>query len=145
MHLFGEEIAVKARIVKFEGLSSHADSSHLLAWAQAMVPEPKQVFVIHGDAPVTEIFAQKLCDKGFSAHAAEYEEVYDLAANRMLAAGVPLPPKPAAAGGESPYYRKLEEAGQELLEVIRHNKGGTNRDLTAFEKQLHEMIKTWGR
>ena len=31
--LFGEEIAVHAQIVNFQGLSSHADRNHLLAWA----------------------------------------------------------------------------------------------------------------
>ncbi|MCI2106012.1 MAG: MBL fold metallo-hydrolase [Intestinimonas sp.] len=146
VRLFGEEIAVKARIVNFKGLSSHADCNHLLAWAQNLLPKPRQIFVVHGDAPVTEIYAQKLRDKGFSAHAAEYEEVYDLTADRMLAAGVPLPPKHTfSASATAPNYRKLEDAGQALLEVIRHNKGGTNRDLAAFEAQLRSLIKTWDR
>jgi len=92
--LFGEEIAVNARIVNFQGLSSHADRSHLLQWIQAVKdPAPQQVFVVHGDAPVTEIFANTLREMGLSAHAPLYEEVFDLAANKMLAAGVELAPK----------------------------------------------------
>ena len=142
--LFGEEIAVRAKIVNFKGLSSHADRDHLLAWAKNYAPKPRHVFVVHGDSQVTEIFAQHLRDAGLSAHAAEYEEVYDLANDRMLAAGVPLPPKPMAALG-SPNYRKLEDAGQDLLSAIRHNKGGTNRDLAEFEKQLRALIKAWDR
>ena len=103
------------------------------------------MFVVHGDAPVTEIFAQHLRDAGISAHAAEYEEVYDLAADRMLAAGVPLPPKAVSAVSGSPAYRKLESAGQNLLETIRHNKGGTNKDLAQFEKELMALIQKWDR
>ena len=38
--LFGEEIAVNARIVNFQGLSSHADRDHLLAWIQHFSPAP---------------------------------------------------------------------------------------------------------
>ena len=142
--LFGEEIAVNARIVNFKGLSSHADRDHLLAWARHYAPKPRHVFVVHGEASVTEIFAQKLRDAGLSAHAAEYEEVYDLAADRMLSAGVPLPPKAVSASG-SPAYRKLESAGQDLMEAIRHNKGGTNKDLAQFEKELMALIQKWDR
>ena len=142
--LFGEEIAVNARIVNFKGLSSHADRDHLLAWAKHYAPKPRHIFVVHGEASVTEIFAQKLRDAGLSAHAAEYEEVYDLSADRMLSAGVPLPPKPVSASG-SPAYRKLEAAGQDLLEAIRHNKGGTNKDLAQFEKELMALIRKWDR
>ena len=142
--LFGEEIAVNARIVNFKGLSSHADRDHLLAWAKHYAPKPRHIFVVHGEASVTEIFAQKLRDAGLSAHAAEYEEVYDLASDRMLSAGVPLPPKPVSASG-SPAYRKLESAGQDLMEAIRHNKGGTNKDLAQFEKELMALIQKWDR
>ena len=142
--LFGEEIAVNARIVNFKGLSSHADRDHLLAWARHFAPRPRHIFVVHGEASVTEIFAQHLRDAGISAHAAEYEEVYDLAADRMLSAGVPLPPKPVSASG-SPAYRKLEAAGQDLLEAIRHNKGGTNKDLAQFEKELLALVRKWDR
>ena len=142
--LFGEEIAVNARIVNFKGLSSHADRDHLLAWAKHYAPKPRHIFVVHGEASVTEIFAQKLRDAGLSAHAAEYEEVYDLAADRMLSAGVPLPPKPVSASG-SPAYRKLEAAGQDLMEAIRHNKGGANKDLAQFEKELMALIRKWDR
>ena len=142
--LFGEEIAVNARIVNFKGLSSHADRDHLLAWARHYAPKPRHIFVVHGEASVTEIFAQKLRDAGLAAHAAEYEEVYDLAADRMLSAGVPLPPKPVSASG-SPAYRKLEAAGQDLMEAIRHNKGGANKDLAQFEKELMALIQKWDR
>ena len=49
--LFGEEIAVKAKIVNFQGLSSHADHDHLIEWIKAFDPKPAHVFVVHGDDP----------------------------------------------------------------------------------------------
>ena len=39
--LFGEEIAVNARIVNFKGLSSHADRTHLLDWIGRFAPTPQ--------------------------------------------------------------------------------------------------------
>ena len=61
VRLFGEEIAVNASIYNFQGLSSHADRDHLLQWIdQVKDPAPQQIFVVHGDAQVTEIFAVQL-------------------------------------------------------------------------------------
>ena len=88
VRLFGEEIAVHARIVKFEGMSSHADLSSLLEWVGAFAPRPEHVFVVHGDADVAPVFAQNLKDRGYSVHAPEYTEVYDLAANRVLSPAI---------------------------------------------------------
>ena len=100
--LFGEEIAVQARIVNFKGLSSHADRTHLLSWVKNFSPKPQQVFVVHGDSPVTELFAKTLNDElGVPAHAPLYEEVYDLTENRLLAPGVVLASKPRPAGASA--------------------------------------------
>ena len=74
--LFGEEIAVNARIVNFKGLSSHADRDHLISWVQHFAPTPKQVFVVHGDEGVTERFANDLTQMGLTAHPPREEVVY---------------------------------------------------------------------
>ncbi len=146
IRLFGEEIAVRARIVNFKGLSSHADRDHLLTWVGQLAPRPRHVFVVHGDAPVTELFAQTLRDRGFDAHAPLYQEVYDLAADRLLEPGVELAPKkPKEAAATSRAYRELEEAGHALLEVIQHNQGGANKDLRKFAAQLKELATQWDR
>ena len=142
--LFGEEIAVRAKIVNFRGLSSHADRAGLLRWITAFTPKPEQVFVVHGDSKVTEIYAQTLREKGIPAHAPNYEEVYDLFANRMQAPGVVLDPKPHAAP-VSAAFRRLEDAGQLLLEAIAHNRGGTNKDLAKFADQIQALIARWDR
>ena len=144
--LFGEEIAVRARIVNFHGLSSHADRDGLLQWIDHYQPKPRQVFVVHGDCEVTEIYADTLRQRGLPAHAPDYEEVYDLLENRVLAAGIPLPPKSAAAApAASPAYRRLEDMGAQLMQVIARNKGGANKDLGKFADQLRALIEKWDR
>ncbi|MBR7146517.1 MAG: MBL fold metallo-hydrolase, partial [Oscillospiraceae bacterium] len=45
--MFGEEFAVRAKIVNFQGLSSHADHDHLVEWIKAYAEKPQQVFVVH--------------------------------------------------------------------------------------------------
>ena len=147
--LFGEDIMVNARITRVEGLSSHADRDGLLNWMNNCFrdPVPRQVFVVHGDQDVTTTYAQTLCREGFDAHAPNRGEVYDLLRNCMLSPGTPPAVRisqPASPAG-SPAYRSLEEVGQALLTVIEHNKGGTNKDLTKFAKQINALIKKWDR
>ena len=143
--LFGEEIAVRAKIVRFHGLSSHADRDGLLRWINLYSPKPKQVFVVHGDSQTTENYAETLRELGFEAHSPNYEEVYDLMSNRIVAPGIILEPKAAAVSAGSPAYRRLEDVGQKLLEVIANNRGGTNKDLAKFENQIRALISKWDR
>jgi len=145
--LFGEEISVRARIVRFRGLSSHADREGLIRWISAYEPAPRHTFVVHGEQKVTEIYAQTLRDMGIPAHSANYEEVYDLLTDKMIAPGVVLEPKKSAAlpAAASPAYRRLEETGRKLLEVIAHNRGGANKDLGKFADQLRALIEKWDR
>ena len=75
--MFGEEIAVKAQIVNFPGLCSHAGLSGLLNWIQAFSPKPKQVFVVHGDAEVVPQYVERLEKLGFAVHGPELMEEYD--------------------------------------------------------------------
>ena len=86
--MFGEEIAVRAKIVNFKGLSSHADRDHLLEWISAFKEQkPQHVFVVHGDREVAPFFAQSVEKLGFTAHAPQYTEVYDLVADKVLEVG----------------------------------------------------------
>ncbi len=147
VRLFGEEIAVNAKIYNFKGLSSHADRDHLLRWVEHIQdPAPQQIFVVHGDAQVTEIFANTLREKGMPAHAPLYEEVFDLARNVMLAAGVEIEPKKttfASAGRPSAAYHELELAAMDLLSIIRASKGGANKDLKKMAAQLRAVAEKW--
>ena len=143
--LFGEEIAVNARIVNFKGLSSHADRTHLLDWIGRFSPTPKQVFVVHGDSPVTELFAQTLNDQGIPAHAPLYEEVYDLAANQMLAKGVALEPKKVTGGAAaaSPAFVRLQDVSKQLEALISRSRGRPNKDLARLADQLRQVMESW--
>ena len=143
--LFGEEIAVNARIINFKGLSSHADRTHLLDWIGRFSPAPKQVFVVHGDSPVTDLFAQTLNDRGIPAHAPLYQEVYDLAENVMLAKGVVLEPKRVSGGAAqgSPAFVRLLDVSKQLEALISRSRGRPNRDLAKLADQLRQVMENW--
>ncbi len=58
IHLFGEDIAVRARIYTINGFSAHADRDALLAWHHGVAA--KRTFLTHGDAQVIQSFANGL-------------------------------------------------------------------------------------
>ena len=144
--MFGEEIAVNARIVNFQGLSSHADRDHLLSWiADFKEPKPQHVFVVHGDREVAPFFAQTIQNMGFTAHAPQYTEVYDLIADKMLAPGY-LPERKAktvAGGKTSSAYERLVAVGEMLMASIKRSKGRDNKSLARFADQLRQLLEKW--
>jgi len=143
--LFGEEIAVRARVVNFKGLSSHADRDHLLEWIEHFSPRPQQVFVVHGDREVTELFANDLNQRGIPAHAPLYEEVYDLMTNCMLAKGVVLEVKKTAGSAAVPSaaYSRLQDVSRELADLVNRSRGRSNKDLAKLADQIRQVMEKW--
>ena len=140
--LFGEEIAVKAKIVNFQGLSSHADHDHLIEWIKAFDPKPTHVFVVHGDEDVAPVFAEELCSLGFQAHAAKFTECYDLAANEMVSEGYISERKRTAQKSRADnLYAKLVAAAESLLEFAKRCKGRPNKDISALTGQIISLIE----
>ena len=58
--IFGEEIAVNARIEYIEGYSGHADQEWLLNFIYSFFKKPKQIFLIHGEEDSQNILKQKI-------------------------------------------------------------------------------------
>ena len=144
--LFGEEIAVHAKIVNFQGLSSHADRDHLLAWiADIKAPKPQHVFIVHGDREVAPYFAESVEKLGFTAHAPQYTEVYDLLEDQIVAPGYLPEPKAKAVGGQrvSSAYERLVALGQRMVDVIRRSKGRDNKTLGRWADQLRQLLDKW--
>ena len=142
--LFGEEIAVRAKIVNFQGLSSHADHDHLVDWVKHFSPEKTtHVFVVHGDREVAPVFAETVKHLGFAAHAPQYTEEYDLIADQKLAVGY-LPERKArayeGAPKATPAYQKLVQMGDILIGLIRRSKGRDNKSLAAFAEAISKII-----
>ena len=58
--IFGEEIAVNARIEYIEGYSGHADRTWLLNFVYSFTNPPKHIFLVHGEEEGQEILKQKI-------------------------------------------------------------------------------------
>ena len=150
--LFGEEIQVAAEICQLPGISGHADNEGLMRWASAMQEHsPKRVFVVHGEDKVTETFAARLHEElGYEACAPFSGSEFNLLENvyERQTAGIPIPRKKigmAKSSKAAAVFDRLLAAGQRLMQVIRHNEGGTNKDLDKFAKEINNLCDKWDR
>jgi len=80
VHLFGEEVPVRARRYTIGGLSAHADQAALLGWLGRFRKSPRKCFVVHGEAETAQLFAEKLrAELGWDAEMPEAGKRYTLA------------------------------------------------------------------
>ncbi len=146
--IFGETIDVEARIEELPGLSGHADRTGLLTWIRAFEKKPDQVFVVHGDDKVCDLFTDILNHQEKLTAAAPFSgSVYDLAEGRWLVQteGVPVEKKKAAQRRADTIFARLVAAGQRLMQVIQRNEGGANKDLARFADQIQSLCDKWDR
>ena len=142
--LFGEEVAVRARIVNLQGLSAHADHDHLVRWIEAFDPAPERVFVVHGDADIAPAFAEELRSLGLTAEAPKYTAAFDLAAGVALEEGyTPERRRSEARKRADAIYDKLVAAAEELLRFIRGSRGMPNKDMASLTSQIHALLEKW--
>ncbi len=60
--IFGEEIAVNARIEYIEGYSGHADQEWLLNFIYSFFTKPKHIFLVHGEEEGQEVLRDKIIE-----------------------------------------------------------------------------------
>ncbi len=58
--IFGEEIAVNARIEYIEGYSGHADQEGLMNFIYSFISKPKHIFLVHGEEESQNILREKI-------------------------------------------------------------------------------------
>lgn len=77
--IFGEDIAVNARIEYIEGYSGHADQEWLLNFVYSFITKPKHIFLVHGEPEGQKILKDKIIE---TAHIPvtipDYGETYNL-------------------------------------------------------------------
>ncbi len=77
--IFGEEIAVNARIEYIEGYSGHADQEWLLNFVYSFINKPKHIFLVHGEVEGQEVLKEKLeKETGIPVSIPSFGESYEL-------------------------------------------------------------------
>ena len=92
----------------------------------------------------------RLKEEGYEADAPYNGSIWIAAEGRVACAEVGntqkiIKTKSAETVRTSAAYDRLAIMGQRLLEVIRHNQGGANKDLAKFASQIAALCDKWDR
>lgn len=69
LRVFGDDLAVRARVVQLDGLSAHADSNGLMRWLSSAPQQPAGVSVVHGEAGAADALRRRIGHElGWEAH-----------------------------------------------------------------------------
>ena len=49
--MYGQEVPVRARIAKINGMSAHADAGEIMRWLRTFPRAPKTTYLVHGEPP----------------------------------------------------------------------------------------------
>ncbi|MFH1717652.1 MAG: MBL fold metallo-hydrolase [Planctomycetota bacterium] len=75
VRILGQEHPVKARVVRVNGFSAHADKEELLEWLGALKKPPRKLFVVHGESESALSFGDYVREKtGWQVAVPEYQD-----------------------------------------------------------------------
>ena len=77
--IFGEEIAVNARVEYIEGYSGHADQEWLLNYVYSFINKPRHIFLVHGEKEGQVVLKQKILENtNIPVTIPDFGDVYEL-------------------------------------------------------------------
>ncbi len=142
--LFGEPIAVKARIENIDGISGHADRDMLLSWLSTGVKKAKRVFVNHGEENVSVYFAGRIQELyGVEAEAPYNGAEYDLTDNVCLYKGNTQHIDKAKVKKVNTVYMRLLDALARLKGVCEKMQHCANHDIGKLADQIISLCEKW--
>ena len=76
--LFGDEIAVQARVIALPVRPIHADQPALMQWLQQLQPPPEKIFLNHGDEETAFFLAELLQETSSAIYVPRYGDSFNL-------------------------------------------------------------------
>ncbi len=152
VRLFGETVAVRARIATLSAISGHADDKGLLKWASSFDPKPARFFVTHGEEQSALTLVSRLeSEQGQTACAPYNGECWDLIGDVRVAEGSRERVREARADdrtgarNEKPADdgRALDSALKRLNAAAQAARGMSVKQRAAFVKQLNALLDRW--
>ena len=145
--LFGEEIAVNARIETMAGISGHADMEMMLYWL-SNIKEPRKVFVNHGDDQVCDRFADTIHSRfGFSAVAPYSGDAYELVSGACVQKGTVVRINKRNKGHQNNIaaMERLRAAFTRLGLLVEAMKGASNKEIAHLTDRILSICEKFER
>ena len=139
--IFGEEMAVNARIEYIEGYSGHADQEWLMNFVYSFISKPKHIFLVHGEDDSQTVLKNKILEgTGIGVSIPEYGETYELSDELRIVNK--LRQRKARTLKQEVLSRldKLDDEIKDMETIVRQDMDDTNlRDEDIF--RINEKIK----
>jgi metallo-beta-lactamase family protein len=79
VRIHGQDVPVRAEVVKLETMSAHADANELIAWARQMPSPPRTTFVTHGEPAASDTLRARFeRELGWPAVVPDFRDEFDL-------------------------------------------------------------------
>ena len=115
--IFGEEIAVNARIEYLEGYSGHADQDGLMNFVYSFIKKPKKIFLVHGEEESQEALEQKIQDEAeLPVIIPNYGETYDVNVDKEVKLTHKINRK-LPVNNRTEILKRLEKLKEEMLDM----------------------------
>lgn len=113
--IFGEEIAVNARVEYLEGYSGHADQEGLMNFIYSFIKKPKHIFLVHGEEEAQNTFKEKVeFETNLPVTIAEFGETYDLSETAILTSKIE---RKLPVTKRTEVLNRLEKLKDEILDM----------------------------
>ena len=144
--IFGETIAVNARIEYIEGYSGHADQEWLLNFVYSFIKKPQHIFLVHGEPEGQKVLKEKIIDTtGIPVTIPSYGEGYILDDNIQVTDRIRKP-------GEQQYLRleiidriqTLKEELEDMEDIVKEEiltEDSEDAEINELNNRIKELEK----
>ena len=142
--IFGEEIAVNARIEYIEGYSGHADQEWLMNFVYSFTNPPKHIFLVHGEPEGQKVLKQKLEENtNIPITIPDFGESYELDENMEMVGQV-------VTNAKEQYLRlqvlermnTLKEELEDMTSIVKEeylDNNASDADIVRIKDRLKEL------
>jgi len=143
--IFGEEIAVNARIEYIEGYSGHADQEGLMNFIYSFLEKPKHIFLVHGEPESQEIFREKVeQDTRIAVTIPEFGETYELTDEIQMTHKIERKMARTTRTEIRERLEKLKEEIKDMDDYVRqdiNNENLTDTDIYRINEKIKDLEK----
>lgn len=143
--IFGDEIAVNARIEYIEGYSGHADQEWLLNFVYSFICKPKHIFLVHGEEESQIVLKDKIEETtSLPVTIPSFGDEYHIEADQVELIGN-VEPKAVVKGVKAEAIERLEKLKDEITDMEKIVKDeiltedATDEDVIKLNLRMKEL------
>ena len=142
--IFGEDIAVNARVEYIEGYSGHADQEGLLNFVYSFIKKPEHIFLVHGEPEGQKVLKEMIIQNtNIPVTIPDYGETYDLEHEIKLTDKLDRnPTKKYLKLQVLDRIETLKEEIQDMEQIIKEDiltGDGTDTEIEAINQKIKEL------